>query len=88
MSKEYDVKWMDETLEELPGGQKFYKFLCFLLLKRRMTYSNMYVLTYALNKLKFKNNELMLKEKILKDLATIYYYNNKKLPDGFTITAK
>ena len=31
-----------------------------------MTYSNMYVLTYALNKLKFKNNELMLKEKNIK----------------------
>jgi hypothetical protein len=25
----------------------------------------------------------VLKEKILKDLAAIYLYNNKKLPDGF-----
>ena len=44
-----------------------------------MTYSNMYVFTYALHKRKFKDNELFLKEKILKDLAKIYYFNNNKL---------
>ena len=43
----------------------------------------MYVFTYALHRRKFKDNELSLKEKILKDLAGIYYYNNKKLPEGF-----
>lgn len=74
---------MDETVESLPNIQGTYKLLCALLLKRRMTYSNLYVLTYALNKNKFKDNELNLKEKIIKDLALIYYYNNKKLPEGF-----
>lgn len=74
---------MDETLEEMPEGQGIYRFFCFLLLKRRMTYANMYVFTYALNKKKYKDNEEVLKEKILKDLAAIYLYNNKKLPDGF-----
>ena len=74
---------MNETVESLPNIQGIYKLLCTLLLKRRMTYSNLYVLTYALNKNKFKDNELNLKEKIIKDLALIYYYNNKKLPEGF-----
>jgi hypothetical protein len=53
-----------------------------------MTYANMYVFTYALHKNKYKDNELVLKEKILKELAQIYYFNNKKLPEGFEIEEK
>ena len=79
-----NLDWMDEYVEEVPGKQGKYRLFCLLLLKRRMTYSNLYLLTYALHKNNFKDNELALKEKILKDLAAIYYYNNKKLPDGFT----
>lgn len=88
MSKNIDVNWMDETVENLPNIQGIYKLFCFLLLKRRMTYSNLYVLTYALNKNKFKDNELKLKEKIIKDLALIYYYNNNRLPEGFKLEKK
>jgi hypothetical protein len=83
MKKNVDVSWLDEPLEVYPYGQGVYRFFCFLLLKRRMTYGNVYVLTYALNKYKYKDNEIALKEKIIKDLAAIYLYNNKKLPDGF-----
>jgi hypothetical protein len=43
----------------------------------------MYVLTYALHKKQYKDNEIALKEKIVKDLAAIYLFNNNKLPDGF-----
>lgn len=83
MSNEFNVAWMDETIERVPGNQGRYRLLCLLLFKRRMTYANMYVFTYALHRRKFKDNELILKEKILKDLAGIYYYNNNKLPEGF-----
>jgi hypothetical protein len=85
MFSDLNVAWMDESIERVPGNQGRYRFLCLLLLKRRMTYGNMYVFTYALHKNKFKDNELVLKEKILKDLALIYYFNNKKLPDGFEL---
>lgn len=88
MSKNIDVNWMDETVENLPNIQGIYKLFCFLLFKRRMTYSNLYILTYALNKNKFKDNELKLKEKIIKDLALIYYYNNNRLPEGFKLEKK
>jgi hypothetical protein len=88
MSKNINVNWMDETVENLPNIQGIYKLFCFLLFKRRMTYSNLYVLTYALNKNKFKDNELKLKEKIIKDLALIYYYNNNRLPEGFKLEKK
>lgn len=81
-----NVKWMDETIEKVPGWQGKYRLLCTFLLKKRLTYSNMYVLSYALNKAKFKDNEVSLKEKIIKDLAIIYYYNNGKLPNGFNLS--
>ena len=80
---ELNVAWMDETIERVPGNQGRYRLMCLLLFKRRMTYANMYVFTYVFHKNKFKDNERLLKEKILKDLAQIYYYNNKKLPEGF-----
>lgn len=87
--KDFDnVSWMDEKINEFPGKKGYYRLICFLLLKRKLTYSNLYVLTYGLHKNKFKDNELKLKEKIIKELAMIYYYNNKKLPDGFEFTNK
>lgn len=83
MNEDIDVSWMDETIENFPGNQGMYRLFCLLQFKRRMTYSDMYVFTYALHKNKYKDNELILKEKIIKDLALIYYHNNNKLPYGF-----
>jgi hypothetical protein len=83
MNSKLNVEWMAEPIEKVPGNQGRYRLMCLLLFKRRMTYANMYVLTYALHKHKFKDNEIVLKEKIMKDLASIYYFNNKRLPDGF-----
>ena len=82
MDYNLDISWMDEPIEKVPGWQGKYKLLCAILFKKKLTYSNMYALTYGLNKLKFKNNERALKERILKDIITLYYYNNNKLPNG------
>jgi hypothetical protein len=78
-----NVDWMNESIEKFPGSQGLYKLFCIILLKRRLTYSNLYVITHALHKRKYKDNELELKERIIKELAYIYYYNNGKLPNGF-----
>lgn len=86
MIDDKDLTWLDEPIEELPGGKGWYRLFCFILCKRKMTYANMYILTYALNKKKYKDNETKLKEKILTDLALVYYYNNNRLPDGFKFT--
>ena len=83
-----DVKWMNEKIEKFPGKKGYYTLMCFLLGKKRLTYSNLYVLAYGLHKGRFKDNEEKLKEKIIKDLAKIYYYNNKRLPNGFEFTDK
>lgn len=78
-----DVSWMNDTIEKYPGKKWFYKLMCWMLFKKKLTYSNLYVLSYAFSKNKYVENEIELKEKILKDLALIYYYNNNKLPNGF-----
>jgi hypothetical protein len=88
MNGEFNVNWLDEPIERVPGGQGCYRLMCLLLFKRRMTYGNMYVFTYAFHKNKHAENELLLKEAILKDLAKIYYFNNGRLPDGFEINTK
>lgn len=79
----FDLSWMNEPIETFPKYHGLYKLCCILLMKRRMTYANMYVLIYALHKKDYKNNEEVLKEQIVKDLAALYLFNNKKLPDGF-----
>jgi hypothetical protein len=83
MNEEINVSWMNEMVEKIPGKQGFYKLLCVIFLKRRLTYNNLYVLSYAYHKKQFKNKEEELKIKILIDLAKIYYFNNNKLPNGF-----
>ena len=83
MEKEINVNWMNETIKKVPGKQGFYKLLCAIFLKKRMTYNNLYVFSYAYHKKQFKDREEELKIKILKDLVSIYYFNNNKLPEGF-----
>jgi hypothetical protein len=88
MQDNFELDWMDENIKEIPGGNGMYKLFCIMLMKKKMTYANMYVLTYALNQKKYKGRENILKEKIVKDLATLYFYNNKKLPNGFEVVTK
>jgi hypothetical protein len=86
MNTNFDLSWMDEPIENFPKYHGIYKLLCILLMRRRMTYANLYVLAYAFYKNDYKDNELVLKEKIVRDLATLYLFNNNKLPDGFEFT--
>ena len=80
----FNVSWLNETVERMPdGGQGFYKLLCVLMLKKRLTYQNLYVFACTLNKHKYKNNETYMKQLIIEELAGLYFYNNGKLPSGF-----
>ena len=56
MNEDIDVSWMDETIENFPGNQGMYRLFCLLQFKRRMTYSDMYVFTYALHKFNADKN--------------------------------
>lgn len=88
MDESLNVGWLQEPIQRMPGKQAGYRLICALMLKKRMTYADMYVFSYAFHKKKYKDNETELKIKILKDLASIYFYNNKKMPDGFTIVKR
>lgn len=81
--KMVDSDWINEYIENFPGNKFLYRLICILHLKKKMRYIDLYLFTYALYKKSFKKNDTVLKEKILKELAGIYYYNNKKLPYGF-----
>ena len=81
---EFNIDWFNDYVEKVPNNsQGFYKLLCVLMFKRRLTYRNLYMFAYALNKHKFKDNEMYMKQLIIEELAGIYYYNNGKLPAGF-----
>lgn len=82
----FNSEWLDEKVEKVPyGGQGMYRLLCAMMLKRRLTYQNLYVFAYALNKHRYKNNETYMKKLIIEELAKIYYFNNGRLPAGFEV---
>ena len=85
----FNVDWLNDEVEKIPnGGQGFYRLLCTLMFKKRLTYRNLYMFAYALNKHKFKENEVRMKQLIIEELAKIYYYNTGNLPIGFEINDK
>ena len=83
---EFNTDWLNEQVEKVPNQEKgMYRLLCLLMLKKTLTYKNLYLFAYALNKHKFKDNELYMKQWIIEELAGLYYYNNNVLPDGFEL---
>lgn len=85
----FNAEWMNEKVEKVPnGGQGMYRLLCAVMLKKRLTYKNLYVFAYALNKHKYKDNEQYMKEKIIEELAGLYYYNTGELPAGCEFKVK
>lgn len=44
-----NLEWMNEPVERLEKSNKFYRFICFLL-RRKMTYKELYMLLSALNR--------------------------------------
>lgn len=71
------IKWMNETIENVPRNNFWYKIVCFLMGKRKtkMTYKEMYIFytnTYE--------KDDLCKEKAMDILLEIYYFNNKKYP--------
>ena len=40
----FNAEWMNEKVEKVPnGGQGMYRLLCAVMLKKRLTYKNLYV---------------------------------------------
>ena len=78
--KHYNLDWMDGTVESVPSMNWLYRLCCILLFKKRMTYNELYVLLYGINKRKIgeDNAKRLAMNQVLK---TYKHLNNNKLPE-------
>jgi hypothetical protein len=77
-------EWLKETVPFLKNGNWLYKIICFLMGKRKkkLTYEEIYLLLYGLNRNK-KNDEGETKKKSMHKILELYkYHHNNKLPKG------
>ena len=76
--REY-ISWIDEDVAEIPYPGWVYRIMCFLFRKKKMTYKDLFLLIYGLNK---KRGEKQAKEHATNVIINIYKMNNNKLPEG------
>lgn len=77
----WNLAWFNEKIERVKGSNWLYRFLCFFLGRKRLTYKQMFLILYGLNKRRLgdKNSERLAIARILdiyKDL------HDNKLPEG------
>lgn len=75
--------WLNETIPCLKDGNWLYKIVCFCLgrRKKKLSYKEMYMLLYGLNRNKIGNGKA--KEEALKRILVIYKsHHNNRLPEG------
>lgn len=69
------IKWMDEKIDSIPKNNGIYKFVCTLLCKKKLSYKEMYLLLFNINR---KNSsEENIKKLVMEELINIYKYNHK-----------
>ena len=78
--QEKDVAWTTETVDKLPAGRWLYRLLCFFLRKKKLTYQDMFLIVFGLQKRKV--GEKKAKEIAIQSMIGLYEYNNEKLPEG------
>ena len=78
-----DEEWMDEPIPYLKDGNWLYRFVCFCMgrRKKKLTYKEMYLLLYGLNRGKLGNGKA--KEKAMSRILAIYKsHHDNNLPKG------
>jgi hypothetical protein len=78
--EERDIAWTGEEIESVPSWGWMYRFVCFMLRKKKLTYREMFMLLYGINKKSLGEREA--KEFATQRIIAIYEYNNNKLPEG------
>ena len=76
------AEWTNEKVEKMPAGNWLYRIACFLLGKKRMTYQELYLISFGSKKKKL--GEKKAKELSIFAIIRIYEYNNGTLPPGIT----
>ena len=75
-----NILWTNEKVEKLPAGNWLYKLACFLLGKKRLTYQELYLISFGMKKKKITEDKA--KDISINAIIRIYEYNNGKLPPG------
>lgn len=76
------IAWMNEDVEEIKSIPGVYKVACIILGKKKMTYKDLYLIAYGVNKNKL--GEEKAKREALNDVIKIYEENNGHLPENVT----
>ena len=78
--QEQDIAWTKEEINFFPGPDWIYRVACFTLGKKKLTYQQMFLVIYGMNK---HLGEKKAKEYALQKIIWIYELNNNgKLPEG------
>lgn len=78
--QEQEIAWTKEEIEEVPAYNWIYKVACFFIGKRRMTYEEMFLLHYGLNKNRVGPDEA--KKYAVQQIIAIYEHNHGVPPEG------
>lgn len=80
------MDWFDEKIEYIKDDRFLYRIICFFMggPKYKMSYKNLYLLLYGLNKNTL--GEVQAKKKAMNRILKIYKdLNNNKLPDNLKL---
>ena len=75
------LEWLNEKVERVKGSNWLYRFMCFCLCRKRLTYKQLFLIMYGLNKRRL--GEKTAKQLALDRILEIYKsLHNNKLPEG------
>lgn len=76
-----NIKWMEEIIDDVPSNKRLFKFFKFVLGKRKtgLTYKELYIIYTNIYNIK-GSDDMEIKERAMKHILEIYYYNNEKYP--------
>lgn len=72
-----NMDWLNDKINSMPHHNGIYKFICAFLGKKKLTYKQMYLLLFQLNKKKLGDD---VKKIVFKELLEIYHFNENKYP--------
>lgn len=69
-----NLNWLDLKIKALPRHNWLYKFSCFILCKKNLSYKEMYLILQRLNK---HLDENQAKKRAMAEIINIYNFNQK-----------
>lgn len=73
-----ELKWTNDKLEKVPYKNWLYKLFCYLTFRKRMTYKEMYLILYEINR--ETDGEEKAKKRAFERITEFYEYNNGHRP--------